>query len=573
MTEISRDPPPQIMSSANQDSVRTKRLSKTLHQFISGTRSIRGTADAKLFLEALLIEVNPTRCVETIFSSKARLDPIRDSVRVDISSEFIQGHSLKLVEYISDPGVKALADGCFLNDLLLAITHPPTFWNSVVQLCLNNSLSEESLQRFSWLSYSLLCISHDNGLDYLGDVQSVIKNIINAASHETRTYGYKIEKLIQAKSSTNSSNLSFHPGGRHDNDFADFRQIRIYPTTDEFLSNEQPYYLRAQEVDERPDDERTMTHLDNQFRLHREDMLGELRSVLQVALGKKKGRNLGISLGQLSIAGLNMDGDEPSLAIYCGSGLERLTRLAVADKKKFLMDSKNYLKHQSFGALLGDNDIYGFAHVNRNNDFLVRDPPVVLLQFLDDTSFKKAVVALKTSRNLRFTLVNTPVFAYEPILKSLQKIMELPLERNLLSPATHDETFEPMPYLKSLADKFLAGVNNEGGLKVRSNGKKVELDESQVCSVINAFTKPVTVIRGPPGKHPTLFSAGVQQVSPHILSYLPDSSLVDPDQGIRDWKVISRLIPRQNDTRPNSFESLGNKFQEPCPRRLPRGAS
>jgi hypothetical protein len=561
------------MSSANQDSVRTKRLSKSLHQFISGTRSIRGTADAKLFLEALLIEVNPTRCVETLFSSKARLDPIRDSVRVDISSEFIQGHSLKLVEYISDPGVKALADGCFLNDLLLAITHPPTFWNSVVKLCLNNSLSEESLQRFSWLSYSLLCISHDNGLDYLGDVQSVIKNIINAASHETRTYGYKIEKLIQAKSSTNFSNLSFHPGGRHDNDFADFRQIRIYPTTDEFLSNEQPYYLRAQEVEERPDDERTMTHLDNQFRLHREDMLGELRNGLQVARGKKKGRNLGISLGQLSIAGLNMDGGEPSLAIYCGSGLERLTRLAEADKKEFLMDSKNYLKHQSFGALLGDNDIYAFAHINRDNDFLVRDPPVVLLQFPDDTSFKKAVVALKTSRNLRFTLVNTPVFAYEPILKSLQKIMELPLERNLLSPATHDETFEPMPYLKSIADKFLAGVNNEGGLEVRSNGKKVELDESQVCSVINAFTKPVTVIRGPPGKHPTLFPVGVQQVSTHILSYLQDSLLVDPDQGIRDWKVISRLISRQNDTRPNSLESLGNKFQEPCPRRFPRGAS
>jgi hypothetical protein len=99
----------------------------------------------KPILEALLIEVNPSRCVETLISSKARLDPIRDSVRVDVSPEFIQCHSLKLVAYLSDPGVKALADGSFLNDLLLAITCPPTFWNAVVKLCLNNSLSEESL--------------------------------------------------------------------------------------------------------------------------------------------------------------------------------------------------------------------------------------------------------------------------------------------------------------------------------------------------------------------------------------------------------------------------------------------
>lgn len=496
------------MSSAGQDAVRTRRLSKALHQFLSGTRAIRGAPDAKLFLEALLIEVNPSRCVETLFSSKARLDPIRDSIRVDISPEFIQCHSLKLVEYISDPAVKALADGSFLNDLLLVITHPPTFWNAVVKLCLNNGLSEESLQHFSWLSYSLLCIPPNNDLDILGDVQSIVKNITAAANHETRAYGYKIEKLLQAKSSPNPRKLAFGPGGRHDNDFADFRQIRIYPTTDEFLCNEQPYYLRSKDVEETPEKERTMTHLDNQFRLLREDMLGELRNGLQVALGKKKGRSLGISLGNLSIVGLHMDADEPCLALHCGFGLEKITRLDTSGRKKYLMDSKSYLKHQSFGALLGENDIHGFAHVNRNIDLLLRDPPVVLLQFPDDTSFRRAAVALKTSRDLRFTLVTTPVFAYEPILESLKKMMELPLDQSLLSPATHDESFQSLPSLKSKADEILAKVNTEGSVMIRSNGRKVELDESQVRSVVNALTKPVTVIRGPPGKH-IILSLGV----------------------------------------------------------------
>ncbi|TVY80877.1 NFX1-type zinc finger-containing protein [Lachnellula suecica] len=495
------------MSPADQDSLRTRRLSKALHQFLSGARVIRVAADAKLFLESLLIEVNPSRCVETLFSSKARLDPLRDSIRVDISAEFIQTHSLKLIEYISDPAVKALADGSFLNDILLAVTLPPTFWNAVVKLCQNNSLSDTSLQHFSWLSYSLLRVPPHKDLDIYADLQSIVKNIMTAANHETRAYGYKIEKLLQAKSSANAKQLAFGPGGRHDNDFEDFRQIQIYPTTDEFLCKEDPYYLRSKEVEELPESERTMSHLDNQFRLLREDMLGELRNGLQIALGQKKGRNINMSLGDLVIAGLNMEGSEPCLALHCWLGLERITRLDAKDRKKFLMDSKNFLKHQSFGALLGNNDIYGFAHVNRNVDLLLKDPPVILLEFPDDASFKRAVVALKTSQHLRFTLVTTPVFAYQPILESLKKILELPLDQNLLSPATNNEDFEPLPSLKAAADIILARVDIEGSVAIRDAGQQIVLDESQVRSVINALTKPVTVIRGPPGKH-TVFSLG-----------------------------------------------------------------
>ena len=492
------------MSSTDQDPVRARRLSKALHQFLTGARLVRVAADAKLFLEALLIEINPSRCVETLFSSKAKLDPLRDSVRVDISANFIKSHSFKLVGYLSDPGVKSLADGSFLNDLLLAITCPPTFWNAAVKLCLNRSLSEENLQQFSWLAYSLLCIPPNDDLNVLEDIQSIIQHILAAQNHETRTYGYKIEKILQAKSSKTPNKAAFGPGGRHDNDFADYRQIRIYPTTDEFLFKETPYYLRAKEVEETPENERTMIHLDNQFRLLREDMLGELRTGLQVALGQKKGRKLE-TLGILSIAGLHMEDDQPCLALHCGSGLGRLTGLAESSKKKFLMDSKNFLKHQSFGALLGEHDIYGFAHINRNIDLLLRNPPIVILQFPDNTSFRKAVIALKTRQDLRFTLVTTPVFAYEPILESLKKMMELPLDQNLLSPTARDESFQPSPGLKSKAESILSTIDAKGRFTIRANtGQTVELDESQISSVVNAFTKPVTVIRGPPGKQTSL---------------------------------------------------------------------
>lgn len=145
------------------------------------------------------------------------------------------------------------------------------------------------------------------------------------------------------------------------------------------MSFSAPYYLRSKDAAKTPEEDRTMTHLDNQSRLLREDMLGELRNDLQVALGKKRGRSTGSSLGDLSIAGLNMEGDDLCLALYCGIGLEKITSLNPTDRKKFLKKSTEFLKHQSFGPLLSDKDIYGFAHVSRNIDLLVRDPPVVLL--------------------------------------------------------------------------------------------------------------------------------------------------------------------------------------------------
>lgn len=142
----------------DQDAIRNRRLSRALHEFLGSSRAIRGVADAKLFLEALLVKVNPSRCVETLFSSKARLDPIRDSDRVDISSDFIQCYSLQLVGYISDPGVKALAMvPSSMTSLWPPLIHrrSGTLWSNFAWITV---FQKNGLLRFSWLSYSLLPI-------------------------------------------------------------------------------------------------------------------------------------------------------------------------------------------------------------------------------------------------------------------------------------------------------------------------------------------------------------------------------------------------------------------------------
>ena len=69
-------------------------------------------------------------------------------------------------------------------------------------------------------------------------------------------------------SSLTSANADFGqgPGGRHDNDFEDFRAISILPTANEIASTERAF-LRPADVlnDHNTKESRISIHLDNQF--------------------------------------------------------------------------------------------------------------------------------------------------------------------------------------------------------------------------------------------------------------------------------------------------------------------
>ncbi|KAG2452041.1 hypothetical protein HYH02_003079 [Chlamydomonas schloesseri] len=103
----------------------------------------------------------------------------------------------------------------------------------------------------------------------------------------------------KAHTSDTLEDLLEGPGGRHDNDAADYRSIRIAPTSDEALSSRAPYLPRAAPSHDHPaaagsgitasaslEDnggglgEREAELLDRQFRLLREDFMRPLRQSL-----------------------------------------------------------------------------------------------------------------------------------------------------------------------------------------------------------------------------------------------------------------------------------------------------
>lgn len=485
---------------------RASKLAGFFRQILKGTRNITSTHDAKLFFEAARIQDRPSLCIEGIVASKNGIDALHLAVRVDLGTAFIKEHTLPFIGVLADEQLELLADGQILQQALVAMFTPPTVWNTLLGMAKAGDFEGDDLKTFAWLCLELLSLPPSSDLDLAADVDAITQNnLINSESSEARRLAYKIKHLLQLrKSPTSRAGESYVPGGRHDNDFEDFRKIAIYPTADEFLSRDRPFYRRAKEVFEVDMSERPATHLDNIYRLTREDLLGELRSDWQNTQVRKRGDRAAVVLGKLWPVGLKLGEDKfrkkCSVALSCSAGLEALGKLHPTSRKKWLKDNSNYIRHQAFGALYRGQEILGFAFIDRDIDQLVRSPPVIILRFADETAFTKALLAFTAPAGLMFTLVDTPVYAYEPVLECLKNMDELPLQDSLLNASESVDDFSPSPALQHVLESLSSPSDTMAiHLGLFMENEKFSLDYSQRQSLSNALGHKVSIIQGPPG--------------------------------------------------------------------------
>jgi hypothetical protein len=439
---------------------------------------------------------------------------VRAAVRANLSAQFVISYILPFLGYLAEPGIKALVDGQLLEQMLLAVANPPTMLNAIISLFDSRQIPDDALYPFAWFTLELISLPPAAQVDVASLVKVVSEGqqFVQSQDHGARELGYKIQKVIKMRCSGRNDEAG-GPGGRHDNDHADLKLIKTYPTTDEFLSTQLPYYRTAQEMIATEVDDRPRAHIDNQFRLLREDMLAELREDIQVATGKKKGRRSALLLSHLVPVGIDV-GDDASgrykrctLLLQCyGGGLRFLETMDADARKKFLKDQSSILRHQAFGVLCRGNEILGFAFVDRDIDKLTQSPPIVSLQFTDHGGLRRALLALSLSQreHVQFVLVDTPVFAYEPVLVGLQRITDLPLLDLLVDPATIPNSgFRAAGSLRLLVDGLEDSAKRLGPAGVvpldPTSTDKVEVDDSQLAALLLALTSPVSVIQGPPG--------------------------------------------------------------------------
>ncbi|KAL9947569.1 hypothetical protein ACHAP9_006960 [Verticillium nonalfalfae] len=494
------------MKPENIDPARTRRLAKTFKDIVAGHRTVSTATDARLYLEAVRAQPDPSACIETIVASEHGIRGISTSVRTDPSPVFLTAHVVPFLEYLADPGIRAIHEGSLLRQMLLAIVNPPIAWNSLLTLWLDDTLQDGNAEVFAWLSLEIVTLP---GQELVSIVESLVaavekRSFLHDTNPKVRELGYRIQRALKINSAVESGPIGEAPGGRHDNDCANFRDISVYPTSDEFASSLRPFLRLASVVAQAEPATRPQIHLDNQYRLLREDMLAELKEDIHAVMGKTKGRRRPQVFGMLQPinidTGTERRAQKSTLLIKCGLGLEMLDKMDSQKRKKLLNDDKKILGHQSFGALCNEKEIIGFAFTVRDVDQLAEK--VLGLQFAGNDTLSKALSAFRNPQNLRFVLVNTPVFAYEPVLERLKTIRDMPLEKYLLvlpdDDTSTNDSFTPSPEIAKLL-KTLNKSSASIQLSFPKGLKRILLDESQTASLKNALESPLSIIQGPPG--------------------------------------------------------------------------
>ncbi|KAM5384717.1 hypothetical protein ACJA88_002564 [Fusarium oxysporum] len=494
---------------------RAAKLIKTFWAVIKGEQQITNAHSAKLFVQACGIyrcKNSPVKFVEVMISNPAGIAALERVVRVDLSFSFINTTALPFLLTLSDEGVAALSNGGFLRQMLTAILEPTTFWTAAVEAYHSDQLDNVGLEAFAWLCLQI--VSDQANFDLHKDAVKGLmehKSLLRSDSPEVRKIAYRIDKIIKIFAQPETASSGVTPGGRHDNDHANFRDISIYPTSDELLSTDPPYLQRLGEVFDTPMETRSQSYRDWLFRLLREDMLSELREDLQVAMSKKESKRRPVALGQLRLVGINADHDIetkhiPPYTLYvaCQQGISFPNKLPKGGKKAFIEESKNFMKHDSFGALCCNGTIIAFGSLVRDVTNLLKTPPIVGIKFNDGSGLKKAVDVLQSplKDQVKFFIVDTATFAFEPILRRLKTIAELPLEAQLIDPeqpsgdGPRSATLNAL--LHQLKEALASGHSYQmpAGLRLK---KEIKLQGAQLKSFIHGISSNLALIQGPPG--------------------------------------------------------------------------
>ncbi|KAJ5505540.1 ATPase AAA-type core [Penicillium expansum] len=443
--------------------VRSERLAKYFGAVIHGKQEVQDLSNFKRFIEAVLDKSNPGIVVQQIISSKSALEALQIGLRLNLTPVFINGYTAKLIQYLNHREVKLLCNGQFLEQLLLIILEPRILWGAFLEAFRTRKLDEHAIQALCWLMTELLSLPASRGVDIRADAQTILDDG---------------SPFLQMKSpATTLQHSEITAGGRHDNDFADFRLTAIFPTADEMGCTEKPFYRRAEDIAALSSGQRIAGHVDNQFRLLREDMLSELRDDLQIARGTKKGRRSAFHLRNLFLARIRCtsgtkDRLRPcTIGVTAQYGLEKLTSLSVDGRKDFLKNAPQFVKHRAF---------------------------VVMLRITGEEALKKSLLYLKLYQDVEFLLVDTAMFAYEPILKCLQERIDMPLTEELFlyerDQPVQDSSLAPWKVVNKLKEEY--GCNVQGTLKTSMS---VTLDSSQLDSLLAGLTQRVSLIQGPPG--------------------------------------------------------------------------
>jgi hypothetical protein len=493
------------MSSNGRGDVRSARLRSFFKKIVAGEESLVHLQHSKLFIQAICDQSERVRCIENLISSPNGLSALQRALHLDISPAAFEIYAIPIIRYLQAPELKIICAGEFLQRIILYIVDPPVFWNAFVSAHKAGRLEAAGMRCFSWLLLQLVSFPTDKASPYreLAKDSTVQSPLLESLIPEVRVIGQRIKHILETTASPSQFGMD-GPGGRHDNDFKDIRNISILPTPDELASNEPPFLRRAVDIEDCPESTRLAMHIDNQFRLNREDMVRDLREELQIALGAKKGRRRGLIISNLSLNGIECDDRRPwALRLECSDDLPKIPKGNPGQRKKFFTDNRSYLKHESLACIVTDGKPVALVTINRKEDLLAHSQPLICVSFSSkESGFRRALLCLKSASQIQLVQLNAAVFAYEPILRQLQATKEFLLRDEIL----YWEKGKPLmtvstPKTPSF-QRLLQQLENDPTHDLQhllGLAKPTKLDKSQAACLLAGVSQRLSLVQGPPG--------------------------------------------------------------------------
>uniref|UniRef100_A0A8H7N5S2 AAA+ ATPase domain-containing protein n=1 Tax=Bionectria ochroleuca TaxID=29856 RepID=A0A8H7N5S2_BIOOC len=480
------------MASAQPISQRDAKLTQRFKSCLHGSKQIDSLQDAKHFFEAACIncrQENPSKTLEMIVLARNGLEALSAAARRSLSVDFLAESVVPFLMQLQGAAVRNLGDGHFIEKALKCLLIPASLWNAFVEGYTAKSLKDDALIVFAWLCLEVV----SSRLPGLSAQQEEV--------HEARVYGYRIEKVLSIHGVRAPVAAEVYgPGGRHDNDFQDFHDISIYPTHDELLSKEKPYLQRLEDAFRFSGEDRAGAYLDWLFRQLREDMVADLKEETQISMGRKKGRGRSRSL----FRDLSIKRDTHAetrlgaftVTLHCGSGMQSLLNMPKAKREKFLENHKAVFRHDSLAVLFSPSAMVAFGSMVKLKSSMLNGESVFGLQLKDKIALNNTVAMLLGPQRdqLALAIVESATFAYEPILRRLQSMNELPLEEPLLvrgfsqAPLEHSGKFDEL--VKLLKERYDESGEITFGPKLMVGEKPLRLQGAQLKSFINGLSNP-----------------------------------------------------------------------------------
>jgi hypothetical protein len=336
-----------------------------------------------------------------------------------------------------------------------------------------------------------------SGMERLCDILMIKRATIKKAPGSERLLpsgGSKYDRAVPRRNYFGASDRA-PPGGRHNNDFVNYRDIAIVPTSEEVACPLRPYLpLASKENRFAAIPSNSAFLLDSQFRLLREDFLSPLK---QAALSDKKlfgGTPIDLHLNQRPCIVFKFD--RPAFKSRNEDEIVNLSDF-WAKFRGLEFDSLVSLQRN------GETVRYGTIAMSGGGDEQTwldhPDGPRIGLEFeRKEDLFATLNDLWDLEQCVPYELVpaSQSFFSYRSVLSCLQKMTVIPLEEEIVDGTSTNGRPDYIPQIVMLPPEL-------GSVRLDLNAWRdtglTSLDQSQRDALRLALTTRVAIIQGPPG--------------------------------------------------------------------------